>query len=104
MRTTNTPRRAYPAPTPPFDGTEACRGAADVFFKSDRASLKQARALCATCPLIEACGEWAIHFEDYGFWAGTTPRQRKKIRKERGIKLIRPEAQVPRPRSVLAVA
>jgi len=41
------------------------------------------RGLCESCPVNEACLEYAIKNENYGFWAGTTARERKNIRRER---------------------
>jgi hypothetical protein len=41
--------------------------------------------LCKRCPELNKCLEWALVHEDQGIWAGTTPNDRKRIRKDRGI-------------------
>lgn len=82
-----------PSPTPPFNGTEACRGVgSDVFFEQTTAARAQARALCTACPIREACEAWAVAFEEYGYWANTTPGQRKRMRRQLAVGLVRPEA------------
>jgi WhiB family redox-sensing transcriptional regulator len=81
------------SPTPPFNGTEACRGVgADLFFEQTADARAQARALCTDCPIRAACQDWAVAFEEYGYWANTTPGQRKRMRREAGFELVRPEA------------
>lgn len=43
-------------------------------------SIRQARAICASCPVFNECLSHAIkNREDYGLWAGTTMRQRREI-------------------------
>lgn len=82
-----------PSPTPPFNGTEACRGVGtDLFFETGADARAQARALCTGCPIREACQDWAVAFEEYGLWANTTPSQRKRMRQALGFDLIRPES------------
>lgn len=86
-----------PAPTSPFNGTEACTGASkELFFSRDPRETAVARAICAGCPMRATCDEWALQFEEFGFWAGRTVAERKRVRKERGMKLRRPEARGPR--------
>ena len=46
-----------------------------------------ARAICATCPVKGECLEYAIHNEFVGIWGGTSEKQRRQIRRDRGIKL-----------------
>ncbi|MDO4412445.1 WhiB family transcriptional regulator [Cutibacterium sp.] len=51
----------------------------------------RARAACSTCPFFEQCLESAILDHDVaGFAAGTTPRQRSRIRSRLGVR-IRPD-------------
>jgi WhiB family redox-sensing transcriptional regulator len=47
---------------------------------------------CADCPVRGACLEWAVEHEALGYWAGTTPKQRRAMRREHGIKLETPES------------
>ena len=45
---------------------------------------KTAKAICDTCPVINECLEFALQIkEDYGIWGGTTPEERKLIRRRR---------------------
>jgi|SRR5882672_629570 len=82
------------APTPPFDGTEACAGVGEaLFFTREPAAIRDARKLCAGCPMLQACGDWALVHEEFGFWAGTTYRERKRLRRKLGVPLRRPEAR-----------
>lgn len=67
-----------------------CRGRGTwLFFPLDGGSsypdLDRARRICAACPIAEGCLEWAlVHREEYGIWGGTTERERRRIRSERG--------------------
>lgn len=45
-----------------------------------------AREACDRCPVKWYCREWAIAYEHYGFWAGTTAKERARIRRKRGYK------------------
>ncbi|MFI9244129.1 WhiB family transcriptional regulator [Streptomyces sp. NPDC053086] len=47
------------------------------------AQIEQAKAICARCPVTEACLAWALQAEGdvgitdrQGIWGGTTPRER----------------------------
>ena len=42
---------------------------------------------CATCPVKDECLQHALEYEDYGYWAGTNPVQRSKMRRQLGIRL-----------------
>ena len=46
---------------------------------------------CGGCPVYESCLDWAVRYEEYGYWAGTLPKDRVRIRKEVGITLSRVE-------------
>lgn len=51
--------------------------------KEIRATLRAAKDLCAVCPVHVQCLDYAVQFNEYGIWAGTTGRQRRLIRVER---------------------
>ena len=54
----------------------------------ERTLQARARAACSTCPLFEQCLENAILDHDVaGFAAGTTPRQRSRIRSYLGVRV-----------------
>jgi hypothetical protein len=46
---------------------------------------------CAVCPVKDACLEHALKYEAYGYWGGTTEKDRVEIRTRRNITLIKPE-------------
>ena len=63
----------------------ACRGlSTNLFFQPDheRRSLKRgreaaAKAVCATCPVVESCLDWALSVgERYGVWGGLDAPER----------------------------
>ena len=52
--------------------------------------IAEAKAICRLCPALRECREWAVEaHEPFGIWAGTTPEDRKKIRKARGLPAVR---------------
>lgn len=44
------------------------------------------RRMCHACPCQEPCLEWALRHEPFGWWGGTTERERRRIRQKRGIR------------------
>ena len=66
-----------------------CRGVDPSLFHpdigADSASCSQAaKEVCAQCPVVEACLDYALtNREDIGVWGGTSPRERKRILKRR---------------------
>lgn len=44
------------------------------------------RKICDACPIKVDCGDWALHHEQSGFWAGMNPAGLKRVRRERGIR------------------
>ncbi|MER6126814.1 WhiB family transcriptional regulator [Streptomyces sp. NPDC001795] len=65
----------------------ACRGLGSYFYspqgergRSRRAREQRALAICARCPVLEACGAFALGaHEPYGVWGGMTESQRRQI-------------------------
>jgi WhiB family redox-sensing transcriptional regulator len=42
----------------------------------------EAKAICAECPVEPDCLQYALTAkEDYGVWGGTTPRERRQMRR-----------------------
>ncbi len=70
---------------PHWHRAAACRNVGDeVFFVGRGRSSKEAKSLCAVCPAIADCSEWALgqrHLQ--GIWAGMTPPEMAAERKRR---------------------
>lgn len=47
-------------------------------------SMTYCAPICAACPVAGECLEHAVAFEKYGIWAGTSERERRRIRRQRG--------------------
>lgn len=71
-------------------GMTETHGAAEVsaiFFPERGASLKRARAICAECPVREQCLEHALtQPEKCGIWGGKSEKERRVMRRERGLR------------------
>jgi len=65
----------------------ACRGLdPDLFFpaRGDSFTVRNAQAVCATCPVAEQCLEFAIEVgETEGIWGGLSGRQLRQERQRR---------------------
>ncbi|MFF1546355.1 WhiB family transcriptional regulator [Streptomyces sp. NPDC058291] len=46
-----------------------------------RLQIEQARAVCNRCPVMTACGSWALHSGEYdGVWGAMTAGERRALR------------------------
>jgi WhiB family redox-sensing transcriptional regulator len=75
---------------PRFTGREPCRSTdPDAFFPDtfEPQHVAQLRRICGSCPMRDACAEYAIWFEDVGYWGGLSAPERRRIRQQRGIRL-----------------
>lgn len=60
----------------------ACIGRGDLFFDDlAKSKVKAARKICAVCPVLKRCREYAIPRDEVGVWGGLTANQRRKIRR-----------------------
>lgn len=50
----------------------------------DESKVKVAKALCAICPILTECREYALGKDDGldGIWGGTLPAERKQLRRD----------------------
>lgn len=57
--------------------------------KSSYPDLAAAKKICARCPLVAACLEYAIK-EDiaHGIWGGATPKERQKLSTRRNLRMV----------------
>lgn len=60
-------------------------------FQYSAYAVKTIKNLCGSCKHQVDCLEWSLHHEGYGLWAGYSERERRVIRKQRGIVLQLPE-------------
>ena len=71
----------------PWRKQAACRGLdAEIFYPvtEDEADAAEAKAVCAVCPVRQACLEHAMaHREREGVWGGTTERERRRLVRQR---------------------
>jgi WhiB family redox-sensing transcriptional regulator len=67
----------------------ACQGLGDDLFfatsnergPSRRRRERAAKAVCATCPVVDQCLAWALAAgEPYGVWGGLSPEERRRLR------------------------
>lgn len=63
-----------------------CTGLQAVFFSQASSDIAEAKALCACCPMRASCLDQALTvpfaFQDgCGVWGGTTPAERRAIRR-----------------------
>ena len=63
----------------------ACRGLDPaVFYPAFDEEAGEAKAICATCPVREACLEYAlVNRERDGVWGGATEKERRRIVRQR---------------------
>src|ERR1039458_1452836 len=71
-----------------------CRGMDHrIFFPERGGNTDLPKSICAVCPCSDPCLEWALyHHEDYGIFGGTSGKQRRVIRRVRGIVSTAPQA------------
>ncbi len=57
-----------------------------VFFPSDGVGVDRARKICADCPVVEQCLEYALEQRiEHGVWGGCSERERRRILKRRRV-------------------
>jgi WhiB family redox-sensing transcriptional regulator len=90
---TDTPPQSDPQlidEAPNWRQSAACRGMnAEMFhpFSERDFRLGESRAVCAGCPVRDECGEYGIAHEEFGVYGGLSENERRKIRRERQIRL-----------------
>lgn len=65
----------------------------NIFFPGQGEAVDQrAQLACLDCPVNETCLEHALHHETHGYWAGTSEKQRQKLRKHLRISVRSPQS------------
>jgi WhiB family transcriptional regulator, redox-sensing transcriptional regulator len=69
---------------PQWMALAACRGVDPELFYTERGeSTREAKAVCAGCPVREECLLYAVaNVERYGVWGGRSERERRRMRSE----------------------
>lgn len=62
-----------------------------LFYPSNGMVVVSVSLACQRCPVRDQCYMHALRHEDYGIWAGTSERERRKLRKAAGIRFERIE-------------
>ena len=54
----------------------------DTFFPEKGGSTREAKRICAECPVRSECLEHALeHDEKFGIWGGLSERERRKLKR-----------------------
>lgn len=57
----------------------------EAFFPEAGDNVNPALRICQACPVRQKCLDWALaNNETFGVWGGTTPNDRRKLRRARG--------------------
>lgn len=54
----------------------------ELFFPELGSSTREAKAICAKCPVAAVCLAFAVENFESGVWGGTSDRQRAALRRE----------------------
>lgn len=68
-----------------FESPHCAEVGTDIFFPEPGETAKYAKTICGGCPHKAECLDWSLHHELYGVWGGYTERERRFIRRSRGI-------------------
>lgn len=92
--------RADPVISTEWPELAACRDPdvdPEIFFPLAEAGpgareIAAARTVCARCPVVMQCLDWALRAgEPAGIWGGTTPDERRRLRRYARDAHLRPE-------------
>ncbi|MDE0118231.1 MAG: WhiB family transcriptional regulator [bacterium] len=62
----------------------------DLFFPERGASTREAKEVCRACVVRDECLEYAIvNGEKFGIWGGMSERERRRVRRARGLTRVR---------------
>ena len=57
-----------------------------IFFPSDGVGVQVAQKICAGCPVVDECLEYAlVERVDHGVWGGKSERERRRILRRRRV-------------------
>lgn len=80
---------------PDWQKHAACAGMdVNIFFpkRGETEKAKQAKKICASCPVVDDCREYSIElakeFDTVGIFGGLAAINRKHVMRERGMKVV----------------
>ncbi|WP_308493279.1 WhiB family transcriptional regulator [Microbacterium terrisoli] len=54
----------------------------EAFFPEKGGSTRDAKRVCASCPVRDQCLEYALHNDErFGIWGGLSERERRKLKR-----------------------
>jgi hypothetical protein len=66
-----------------------------------RDQIEEAKAVCRRCPVIDACGRWALDTgQDTGIWGGLSEAERRTILRRRSVSRISTDDYTGTPRTI----
>jgi hypothetical protein len=68
----------------------------ELFFpvgSMNKETERSLRRICMSCEVWDNCYEYSLNYKVDGYWAGTLPDMRDKLRKELGIEPIKLDTQ-----------
>ena len=76
-----------PMSYPVMDGSQICVSVdPELWFSDTPTGRRIAINLCNQCPFQAECLTYALHWSVDGIWGGTTPKQRKQLRRKAKIR------------------
>lgn len=88
------------APRPDWMANGACRNLDPSSFFPDGSTggwapvIQYAKDICATCPVIATCREWALDTRQaYGIWGGLTEQERRRVHNRLANNRLMPREQ-----------
>ena len=64
----------------------------DFYPGVSKTSSEEVKQLCKKCPVINECLQHALFHENFGYWGGTSEKQRIAIRKQKKIIVHSPQS------------
>lgn len=70
--------------TEPWMGKAVCASAdPEEWFPEKGSSSQAAKKICAGCPVVNECLQFALDHNEYGIWGGTSRRERVPMMRAR---------------------
>ena len=64
----------------------ACAGHAEYFFNdAKKTNVREAKKICAACPVQSQCLEYGLTHVEYGVWGGLTANERRTLNRKRRL-------------------